>query len=156
MCFSLDFGCLAKAGAGAVASKGTNSFLDEVRKSAADATTTILKTLGTFWLNIPSPKVPNLAGPGLTGAAAPTNLQAAGPAGVLQGNLGYLTILAAVVGLILESPSPPRRRSVSPTDQSPRRRVVGLGRSEPVRRAAAGKAAPAQPGAPRSRSRRSR
>jgi len=86
---------------GAVASKVTNSFLDEVRKSAADATTTILKTLGTFWLNIPSPKVSNLAGPELTGAAAPTNLQAAGPAGVLQGNLGYLTILAAVVGLIV-------------------------------------------------------
>jgi len=86
---------------GAVASKVTNSFLDEVRKSAADATTTILKTLGTFWLNIPSPKVSNLAGPELTGAAAPTNLQAAGPAGVVQGNLGYLTILAAVVGLIV-------------------------------------------------------
>jgi len=101
MCFPLDFGCLAKTGAGAVASKVTNSFLDEVRKSAADATTTILKTLGTFWLNIPSPKVSNLAGPELTGAAAPTNLQAAGPAGVLQGNLGYLTILAAVVGLIV-------------------------------------------------------
>jgi len=79
----------------------TNSFLDEVRKSAADATTTILKTLGTFWLNIPSPKVSNLAGPELTGAAAPANLRAAGPAGVLQGNLGYLTILAAVVGLIV-------------------------------------------------------
>jgi len=101
MCFPLDFGCLAKAGAGAVASKVTNSFLDEVRKSAADATTTILKTLGTFWLNIPSPKVSNLAGPELTGAAAPTNLQASGAAGVLQGNLGYLTILAAVVGLIV-------------------------------------------------------
>jgi len=72
-----------------------------VRKSAADATTTILKTLGTFWLNIPSPKVSNLADSQLTGAAAPTNLQAAGPAGVLQGNLGYLTILAAVVGLIM-------------------------------------------------------
>jgi len=72
-----------------------------VRKSAADATTTILKTLGTFWLNIPSPKVSNLAGPELTGAAAPANLQASGAAGVLQGNLGYLTILAAVVGLIV-------------------------------------------------------
>jgi len=79
----------------------TNSFLDEVRKSAADATTTILKTLGTFWLNIPSPKVSNLAGPELTGAAAPANLRAAGAAGVLQGDLGYLTILAAVVGLIV-------------------------------------------------------
>ncbi len=93
--------CLIGKIPGAVASKVTNSFLDEVRKSAADATTTILKTLGTFWLNIPSPKVSNLAGPELTGAAAPTNLQAAGPAGVLQGNLGYLTILAAVVGLIV-------------------------------------------------------
>ena len=101
MCFPLDFGCLAKAGAGAVASKVTNSFLDEVRKSAADATTTILKTLGTFWLNIPSPKVSNLSDSQLTGAAAPTNLQASGAAGVLQGNLGYLTILAAVVGLIV-------------------------------------------------------
>jgi len=101
MCFPLDFGCLAKTGAGAVASKVTNSFLDEVRKSAADATTTILKTLGTFWLNIPSPKVSNLAGPELAGAAAPANLQASGAAGVLQGNLGYLTILAAVVGLIV-------------------------------------------------------
>jgi len=80
MCFPLDFVCLAKAAGGSVASKVTNSFLDEVRKSAADATTTILKTLGTFWLNIPSPKVSNLAGPELTGAAAPTNLQAAGPA----------------------------------------------------------------------------
>jgi len=79
----------------------TNSFLDEVRKSAADATTTILKTLGTFWLNIPSPKVSNLPDSQLTGAAAPANLRAAGAAGVLQGNLGYLTILAAVVGLIV-------------------------------------------------------
>jgi len=101
MCFPLDFVCLAKAAGGSVASKVTNSFLDEVRKSAADATTTILKTLGTFWLNIPSPKVSNLAGPELTGAAAPGNLQASGAAGVLQGNLGYLTILAAVVGLIV-------------------------------------------------------
>ncbi len=49
MCFPLDFVCLAKAAGGSVASKVTNSFLDEVRKSAADATTTILKTLGTFW-----------------------------------------------------------------------------------------------------------
>ncbi len=101
MCFPLDFVCLAKAAGGSVASKVTNSFLDEVRKSAADATTTILKTLGTFWLNIPSPKVSNLPDSELTGAAAPTNLQASGAAGVLQGNLGYLTILAAVVGLIL-------------------------------------------------------
>ena len=88
MCFPLDFGCLAKAGAGAVASKVTNSFLDEVRKSAADATTTILKTLGTFWLNIPSPKVSNLAGPELTGAAAPTNLQAVGGGGGVAGQFG--------------------------------------------------------------------
>jgi len=101
MCFPLDFVCLAKAAGGSVASKVTNSFLDEVRKSAADATTTILKTLGTFWLNIPSPKVSNLSDSELTGAAAPTNLQASGAAGVLQGNLGYLTILAAVVGLIV-------------------------------------------------------
>ncbi len=101
MCFPLDFVCLAKAAGGSVASKVTNSFLDEVRKSAADATTTILKTLGTFWLNIPSPKVSNLSDSQLTGAAAPTNLQASGAAGVLQGNLGYLTILAAVVGLIV-------------------------------------------------------
>jgi len=101
MCKIYDIPCLSGSVAGAVAAKVTNSFLDEVRKSAADATTTILKTLGTFWLNIPSPKVSNLSGPELTGAAAPTNLQAAGPAGILQGNLGYLTILAAVVGLIL-------------------------------------------------------
>jgi len=101
MCLPIDPICLIGKGTNLVASKVTNSFLDEVRKSAADATTTILKTLGTFWLNIPSPKVSNLAGPELTGAAAPTNLQAAGPAGVLQGNLGYLTILAAVVGLIV-------------------------------------------------------
>jgi len=101
MCLPIDPICLIGKGTNLVASKVTNSFLDEVRKSAADATTTILKTLGTFWLNIPSPKVSNLAGPELAGAAAPTNLQAAGPAGVLQGNLGYLTILAAVVGLIV-------------------------------------------------------
>ncbi len=101
MCKFYEVTCLAGSLTGSVASKVTNSFLDEVRKSAADATTTILKTLGTFWLNIPSPKVSNLAGPELTGATAPSNLQAAGPAGVLQGNLGYLTILAAVVGLIV-------------------------------------------------------
>jgi len=101
MCKFYEVTCLAGSLTGSVASKVTNSFLDEVRKSAADATTTILKTLGTFWLNIPSPKVSNLADSQLTGAAAPTNLQAAGPAGVLQGNLGYLTILAAVVGLIM-------------------------------------------------------
>jgi len=101
MCGFPDIGCYIGGATGAVASKVTNSFLDEVRKSAADATTTILKTLGTFWLNIPSPKVSNLPDSELTGAAAPTNLQAAGPAGVLQGNLGYLTILAAVVGLIV-------------------------------------------------------
>jgi len=88
MCKFYEVTCLAGSLTGSVASKVTNSFLDEVRKSAADATTTILKTLGTFWLNIPSPKVSNLAGPELTGAAAPTNLQAAGPAGVLQGNWG--------------------------------------------------------------------
>ncbi len=101
MCLPIDPICLIGKGTNLVASKVTNSFLDEVRKSAADATTTILKTLGTFWLNIPSPKVSNLPDSQLTGAAAPTNLQAAGPAGVLQGNLGYLTILAAVVGLIV-------------------------------------------------------
>jgi len=48
MCGFGDFGCYFSAAGGAVASKVTNSFLDEVRKSAADATTTILKTLGTF------------------------------------------------------------------------------------------------------------
>jgi len=101
MCGFPDIGCYIGGATGAVASKVTNSFLDEVRKSAADATTTILKTLGTFWLNIPSPKVSNLPDSQLTGAAAPTNLQASGAAGVLQGNLGYLTILAAVVGLIV-------------------------------------------------------
>ncbi len=94
--------CTGKAVAGvpgAVASKVTNSFLDEVRKSAADATTTILKTLGTFWLKIPSPKVSGLPDP--TNASQATSLAAAGPTGVLQGDLGYLTILAAVVGLIV-------------------------------------------------------
>ncbi len=101
MCKFYEVTCLAGSLTGSVASKVTNSFLDEVRKSAADATTTILKTLGTFWLNIPSPKVSNLPDSQLTGAAAPTNLQASGAAGVLQGNLGYLTILAAVVGLIV-------------------------------------------------------
>jgi len=100
MCGLGDLVCYGQSALSGAAAKVTNSFLDEVRKSAADATTTILKTLGTFWLNIPSPKVSNLSGPELTGAAAPTNLQAAGPAGILQGNLGYLTILAAVVGLI--------------------------------------------------------
>jgi len=101
MCLPIDPICLIGKGTNLVASKVTNSFLDEVRKSAADATTTILKTLGTFWLNIPSPKVSNLPDSELTGAAAPTNLRASGAAGVLQGNLGYLTILAAVVGLIV-------------------------------------------------------
>jgi len=84
--------CTGKAIAGvpgAVASKVTNSFLEEIRKSAADMTVSILKTLGTFWLKIPSPNVANADG------------TAGGPAGFLQGNLGYLTILAAVVGLIL-------------------------------------------------------
>jgi len=100
MCGLGDLVCYGQSALSGAAAKVTNSFLDEVRKSAADATTTILKTLGMFWLNIPSPKVSNLSGPELTGAAAPTNLQAAGPAGILQGNLGYLTILAAVVGLI--------------------------------------------------------
>ena len=47
MCGFGDFGCYFSGATGAVASKVTNSFLDEVRKSAADATTTILKTLGT-------------------------------------------------------------------------------------------------------------
>jgi len=84
--------CTGKAIAGvpgAVASKVTNSFLEEIRKSAADMTVSILKTLGTFWLNIPSPNVANPDG------------TAGGPAGFLQGNLGYLTILAAVFGLIV-------------------------------------------------------
>ena len=89
MCFPLDFGCLAQSAGGALASKVTNSFLEEIRKSAADMTVSILKTLGTFWLQIPSPNVANADG------------TAAGPAGFLQGNLGYLTIVAAVFGLIL-------------------------------------------------------
>ncbi len=101
MCGLGDLVCYGQSALSGAAAKVTNSFLDEVRKSAADATTTILKTLGTFWLNIPSPKVSNLPDSELTGAAAPTNLQASGAAGVLQGNLGYLTILAAVVGLIV-------------------------------------------------------
>jgi len=89
MCKLYDIPCLAGSVTGAVASKVTNSFLEEIRKSAADMTVTILKTLGTFWLQIPSPNVANADG------------TAGGPAGFLQGNLGYLTILAAVFGLIL-------------------------------------------------------
>ncbi len=99
MCKFYEVTCLAGSLTGSVASKVTNSFLDEVRKSAADATTTILKTLGTFWLKIPSPKVSGLPDP--TNASQATSLAAAGPTGVLQGDLGYLTILAAVVGLIV-------------------------------------------------------
>ncbi len=89
MCKIYDIPCLSGSVTGAVASKVTNSFLEELRKSAADMTVSILKTLGTFWLHIPSPNVANADG------------TAGGPAGFLQGNLGYLTILAAVFGLIL-------------------------------------------------------
>jgi len=89
MCKFYEVTCVAGSVTGAVASKVTNSFLEEIRKSAADMTVSILKTLGTFWLNIPSPNVANADG------------TAGGPAGFLQGNLGYLTILAAVFGLIV-------------------------------------------------------
>ena len=99
MCGLGDLVCYGQSALSGAAAKVTNSFLDEVRKSAADATTTILKTLGTFWLKIPSPKVSGLPDP--TNASQATSLAAAGPTGVLQGDLGYLTILAAVVGLIV-------------------------------------------------------
>jgi type IV secretion system protein TrbL len=89
MCDFWDPGCLLSSAVGAAASKVTNSFLDELRKSAADMVTTALKTLGTFWLNIPSPNVGD-------GSA-----QNAGVAQSLQNNLGFFTLLAAVVGLIL-------------------------------------------------------
>jgi len=89
MCGVGDLVCYGQSALSGVAAKVTNSFLEEIRKSAADMTVSILKTLGTFWLQIPSPNVANADG------------TAAGPAGFLQGNLGYLTIVAAVFGLIL-------------------------------------------------------
>ena len=89
MCDFWDPTCVISSAAGAVTSKVTNSFLDELRTSAADMVTTALKTLGTFWLNIPSPTVGD-------GSA-----QNAGVAQSLQNNLGYFTLLAAVVGLVL-------------------------------------------------------
>ena len=49
MCGLGDLVCYGQSALSGAAAKVTNSFLDEVRKSAADATTTILKTLGTFW-----------------------------------------------------------------------------------------------------------
>ena len=57
MCNFWDPTCVLSSAAGAVTSKVTNSFLDELRTSAADMVTTALKTLGTFWLNIPSPQL---------------------------------------------------------------------------------------------------
>ncbi len=62
MCKIYDIPCLSGSVTGAVASKVTNSFLEELRKSAADMTVSILKTLGTFWLHIPSPNVANADG----------------------------------------------------------------------------------------------
>ncbi|WP_460865541.1 hypothetical protein, partial [Rhodococcus aerolatus] len=89
MCDFWDVKCLGGDLVNSAASKVTNSFLDELRRSAADMVTTALKTLGTFWLNIPSPNLGD-------GSA-----QNAGVAQSLQDNLGYFTLLAAVVGLIL-------------------------------------------------------
>ena len=89
MCDIWDPTCLIGSAVGAVTSKVTNSFLDELRHSAADMVTTALKTLGTFWLNIPSPQLGD-------GSA-----QNAGVATSLQDNLGFFTLLAAVVGLVL-------------------------------------------------------
>jgi type IV secretion system protein TrbL len=69
--------------------------LDEVRKSAVEMTTTMLKTLGTFWLKIPSPSLDVSPGTG-TGGGSGT-----GALGVLQSNLAFFTILAAVFGLVM-------------------------------------------------------
>ncbi|UZJ27019.1 hypothetical protein RHODO2019_18685 (plasmid) [Rhodococcus antarcticus] len=55
----------------------------------------MLKTLGTFWLKIPSPSLDVSPGTGTGGGSG------VGALGVLQSNLAFFTILAAVVGLII-------------------------------------------------------
>jgi len=101
-CATFDFVCKGKSAlsnvAGAAASKVTNGFLDELRKSAVDATTSMLKTLGTFWLKIPSPGLDSRPLIGVQGASDTKGL---GGLEVLQSNLAWFTIIAAIVGLIL-------------------------------------------------------
>jgi len=98
-CSTLDLVCKTKEGlsnvGGAVASKVTNGFLDELRKSAVDATTSMLKTLGTFWLKIPSPGLDSRPLIGVQGASGTKGL---GGLEVLQSNLAWFTIIAAIVG----------------------------------------------------------
>jgi len=103
-CGSFDVICKTKEGlgnlAGGAASAVTNGFLDELRKSCVDATVSLLKTLGTFWLDIPSPNlnVPlnTATGNPVAGTGDPTSGVA-----MLQGYLVPFTLIAAVVGLIL-------------------------------------------------------
>jgi len=101
-CSTLDFVCKTKEGlsnaGGAVASKVTNGFLDKLRKSSVDATTSMLKTLGTFWLKIPSPGLDSRPLIGVQGASDTKGL---GGLEVLQSNLAWFTIIAAIVGLML-------------------------------------------------------
>ncbi len=100
MCNPLNPLCLIQKGGSAAASAVTNSFLDELRKSCVDATVSLLKTLGTFWLDIPSPNlhVPlnTATGNPVAGTGDPTSGVA-----MLQGYLVPFTLIAAVVGLIL-------------------------------------------------------
>lgn len=100
MCAPWNIGCLLSSGAKTAASAVTNSFLDELRKSCVDATVSLLKTLGTFWLDIPSPNlnVPlnTATGNPVAGTGDPTSGVA-----MLQGYLVPFTLIAAVVGLIL-------------------------------------------------------
>ena len=103
-CGSFDIICKTKEGlgnlAGGAASAVTNGFLDELRKSCVDATVSLLKTLGTFWLDIPSP---NLNAPLNTATGNPVAGTGDPTSGVamLQGYLVPFTLIAAVVGLIL-------------------------------------------------------
>jgi len=100
MCAPWNIGCLLSSGAKTAASAVTNSFLDELRKSCVDATVSLLKTLGTFWLDIPSP---NLNAPLNTATGNPVAGTGDPTSGVamLQGYLVPFTLIAAVVGLIL-------------------------------------------------------
>ena len=100
MCAPWNIGCLLSSGAKTAASAVTNSFLDELRKSCVDATVSLLKTLGTFWLDIPSPNLnaplDTATGNPVAGTGDPTSGVA-----MLQGYLVPFTLIAAVVGLIL-------------------------------------------------------
>jgi len=98
MCNPLNPLCLLQDAAGSVTSKVTNGFLDELRKSSVDATTSMLKTLGTFWLKIPSPGLDSRPLIGVQGASDTKGL---GGLEVLQSNLAWFTIIAAIVGLML-------------------------------------------------------